>query len=388
MPCDPRSPKGAELKIVRFQDVPTEQWDKWVGMIGDASYLHSSMFLTYLHNMVKLEDVLTFAFVENMDNPVALCPLGICKTSIGDMEFREASWNGAPLGAPVFREMRPGPSGKLQRAVFEFYHQLVREHGGRRCYVRRHAISLSKLAGRDTGVSQMSILAHGYICLPQNTSIVELSCSEDELMARLSITRRQCIRTSQQQRLRIVAFGAGSEDSAEMFKLYQRAHFESAGRLTRPQKTFDLMMQYVQEGSANLFVAFARDTPVGFLHCGIFRGMAFGWSLANVEEYEREYSPRAPLEWEAMLHYKRAGLKYFETGIVFQSPQPYRVPSAKELVLSAFARRYGGTLYPDLCFERIFDAELWRHINEARTREFLASSYFAAGEAPQAAESQ
>ena len=68
---------------------------------------------------------------------------------------------------------------------------------------------------------------------------------------------------------------------------------------------------------------------------------------------------------------------YYEVGTRWYGPQIYKVPSPKELSIAAFKERYGGQLWPDLTFEKIFDKDLFLLRYESAMREFLESDYFA-----------
>ena len=88
------------------------------------------------------------------------------------------------------------------------------------------------------------------------------------------------------------------------FNEFQKAHFISAGKLTRPQNTWDAMLTSIEIGNATLFVANINDKSISYLFFGHFEQSAFGWSQVNIEEYELEYSPRHLLEWNAIIYYK------------------------------------------------------------------------------------
>ena len=57
----------------------------------------------------------------------------------------------------------------------------------------------------------------------------------------------------------------------------------------------------MQNGGASLLAAMLGDVAVSFLYCGEYAKGRFGWSQANVEAYEREYSPRHFLECSTFL---------------------------------------------------------------------------------------
>jgi len=365
------------FKVFRFEETPASLWDKWVSRIGGSSYLHSSSFLGFLHEMVGPDKALSFACIQDEEHPLALCPAAVCKNNLFGNDFLDASWNGAPLGGPVFAEQACGVGDKIKNQVFELFHGLIREKGAKRCYIRRHPVSLDLLSGKEQlEAFQFYPLKLGYECHPQNTIVIDLRVSGETLSAGLSQYQRKHIRRSSKKGIRIAEYNSSTEKNGEIFNLYQQAHIKSAGKMTRPQRSFDVMLEAVNNGSAALFVAFAEDIAISFLYCGEFHKFAFGWSQVNLDEFEKMYSPRHLLEWEAMMAYKKRGFCFYELGTFWGGPQLYKIPTSKELSIAEFKRRYGGLWLPELCFERFFDKELYCQVHQSRLDNFMSSGYF------------
>lgn len=365
------------FKVVWFKDIPAELWDRWVSKLGCSSYLHSSGFLRFLHAMVQEEQACSFACIQDDDRPLALCPAAVCRNNLAGADFLDASWNGAPLGMPVWADASQGGNDKLGEKVFELFHDVIRERGAQRSYIRRHPVSLRMLESHaESASSQLYPLKHGYACQAQNTIVIDLRKSEESLSADLSQYQRKHVRRSLREGVHVVECNAASADIDSLFVLYQQAHVLSAGRLTRPQRSFDLMREAIIKGEATLFIARAQDQPISFLYCGEFHRFAFGWSQVNLDEFEKRYSPRHLLEWQALLAYKRRGFSFYEVGTYWAGPQLYKIPSPKELSIAEFKRRYGGIWMAELCFERFFNRHLFRQAQECRLENFLASGYF------------
>jgi hypothetical protein len=174
--------------------------------------------------------------------------------------------------------------------------------------------------------------------------------------------QRRHISRGKKQNIRIEVFNAieNKDRLKEYFERFQKAHFACAGRLTRPQATWDSMYQAALNACASLFCAFLGDTPISYLFCGELVPMAFGWSQVNIGEFEKDYSPRHILEWEAMLYYKKQGYKYYEVGERYFCPQPLYVPSTKEITISEFKERYGGFMLPKVYWLGYYDKKRMR----------------------------
>jgi len=365
-----------DLRIRRFDEVPGAEWDSWVQSLPDAAYVHSSMYVRFCHLMVGEARAHSFALLDNRGDLAALCPLGISPGEAEDKSFSEASWNGAPLGLPAIRRELPSQRRRLAVDVFEILHQEMRRLGAARSLLLKHPMSLGMLHGEGRPAGQLEAMAAGYACQPQNTIVMDLGFTLEELCRGLTQEQRKHLNQSDRRGLRVKEFSGTDDGLAEMHAQYAHAHQKAAGRLTRPQATFDRMLHLAGEGRMRLFVGFINGTPASFLYCGEFEGFGFGWSQANVEEYASEQATRHLLEWSAVLSYKERKFRYYEIGRRFYGPQLYKVPTPKELSISFFKERYGGQLWPYLVFERFFDRELCRIVHQKRLRDYLDSSCF------------
>ena len=362
------------MRQVLFEEVEPKAWDAWVAQIPDATYLHSSMFLRFLRTLIPTQQHRSFACLDDTERPLALCPLAISDVSIEGQPSREASWNGAPLGAPVFGEMPPRSKRRLQQQIFADYHDQLAASRVIRIVVRHHPVSLRVMAGGSL-ISPFEILAQGYVCQPQNTVVIELEHPESQLTGELHPSQRKHIAQTKRRGLVIRAYRGAGAETAEAFTRYQEAHRLAAGKPTRPLESFRLMQDLLSEEQATLFVAWADHTPMSFLYCGEFQGMAFGWSQANVKAYEELYSPRHLLEWEAILHYRQRGFRFYEVGTRWFGPQPYYVPTRKELSIAEFKQRFGGVFLPDLVFERVVDRALCESLYRHRLEAFVSATF-------------
>ena len=102
------------------------------------------------------------------------------------------------------------------------------------------------------------------------------------------------------------------------------------------------MKDMLLQNEAILFVGIYNNEPVSFLFCGLFDNSAFGWSQVNIEEYEKELSPRQFIEWSAILYFKENGLKYYEVGERFYPINYFKKSSNKEVSISILKERFGG----------------------------------------------
>lgn len=196
----------------------------------------------------------------------------------------------------------------------------------------------------------------------ENTIVMDMSLSEERLLNNMGKYQRRHIKKGKQSGIEVKVYNSECNERflRDYFRKFQEAHFIAAGVATRPQATWDDMCSFAHTGGASLFIAFIEDTPISYLYCGEFNSMAFGWTQVNVKEYEKQYSPRHLLEWEAVLYYKMHGFRFYEVGERYSVPQLFYIPTEKEISISDFKERYGGILMPKIYWTGYFDLDFMR----------------------------
>lgn len=148
--------------------------------------------------------------------------------------------------------------------------------------------------------------------------IVDLTIGEDHLFKNLSRGHQRTIKksVSSGQITIILDKFSSPKDIDEGFSLYREAHAIAAGRITRPNESFELMLKYIHSGIASLFIGKKGDTNLSFLYCDFAGGFSRGWSQANSQNLHSGEFPRHQTEWEAMKYFSKRGVHYYHLGII------------------------------------------------------------------------
>ena len=81
-------------------------------------------------------------------------------------------------------------------------------------------------------------------------------------------------------------------------KELKRFLIEGSGAVLTDFITYYLMLNFLSHNIAK---------TISFLFVGEFKNYSISWSQANVEEYEKEFTPRHLLEWNVIKFYKDLG---------------------------------------------------------------------------------
>lgn len=365
-----------QLTRVSFEDVAGEVWDSWVDQLPTATHLHSASWIGFCHARSEPSQNHSFAILDNQGEIVAICPLGLSEITHGEGTYTEATWDGIAPGVPAIRADLPSQRRRLRRDVFDEVHGWMADHSVQKAHFRVYPMTISCLSGSPQPIDWLEPLSEGYECVSEINIMVDLGLEMNVLEGGMTKERRKIIRQAEKKGVHVVEYRGKSADVTDAFNAYQDAHAISAGGAVRPQRSFDYMLGLLESGHAGLFAAFVEDVPISFLYCLDFKGSVVGWSQANLESYEKEYSPRHLLEWSTITAYKERGFKYYGVGNRWYGPRAHHIPTEKEVSISWFKERYGGELWPDLWFERFFDRDLYKSVLCARTESFSKSDHF------------
>ena len=361
-----------DYKLSYYNNISREQWDGWIGGIETIKYHHCWYWLDYCGRFHNVMENKSFILMDNDETPLAVCPLFLSEID----GKREISVNGAPIGVPALKgDIKPSQGRKLMDIIFGIINEYAAKNKAERIVMLSHPLTRNVCRDEVYGYrNTFEMLRYNMLCRVENTLVIDLKLPQETLSQNMGKYQRRHISRGSKKGIKVEAFSRdGNNDRLEQhFSGFQQAHFASAGRITRPQKTWDSMHRAAADGGATLFCAFLDDTPMSYLFCGQFDAMAFGWSQVNIEEFEQEYSPRHILEWEAMLYYKQQGYRYYEVGERFYCPQLLYTPSAKELTISEFKERYGGFMLPKISWMGYYDKERMKRELEQQRQEYLS----------------
>ena len=365
------------MKKVFFEEVTPQIWNSYCEETNNASSRHSYYFLDYLEKSYNCKNM-SFALINEEKELLALCPIFIEKITISGQTINSLSSGGGPVPLPALRnESNPSRHRKDLHAVFEAIHDICTRNNIERASFVRYPFGAFSKKIEEVSINVFDVLSVGYHPICYNSICIDLTLNEELLLNQLSKYHRKHIKRAEEsgQVINIINKDCSIDLIIKEFESYEKAHIAASGRMTRPQASFDLMRDLIKLGYGELFINKLNDIPISFLFCGSFGNQAFGWSQANVKDFEKEYSPRHLLEWKAILYYKKKGLKLYDVGIRYYNGQVAEWCNEKLLNISIFKERYGGMFLPTIYYERFFNKNIFKEIWKTRLNEF-ESNFF------------
>ena len=174
---------------------------------------------------------------------------------------------------------------------------------------------------------------------------VDLDVPQETIVANLRKSYRSLINWG--KRSITLSYVNRDNPDLEMFNLYQEFHRHIAGRVTRPQKSWDIMFETISGGSGEL--SLGRDASDGLISATL---VIDGGGVAQYSSgvYDREQFDKPIGHWplfDAILRAKARGMSLFELGDIPAAG----TASDKELSIGRFKRGFAERLDFRLAWE-------------------------------------
>ena len=359
--------------LIFYKDIHKNDWDAYVKEMPDAGFHHSWSWINYISKFSNIRENLSFVYLDDDKSVLAICPLAVSYNQTGD--HFELSFGGNPCATPLVASVKPSLRRKILDEIVNRILSFSREFNVKKISLIWDPLVKNFCSDSSIHRNNFELLRYQMQYYVENIVVVSLDLPEDILFENVSKYQRRHIKKTEKKGviIKVLNIENNKADIKEYFSLFQEAHLKSAGKMTRPQETWDAMFDCLLAGDASLFIAFIEDIPISYLFCGEFELMAFGWSQVNDDKYESDYSPRHLLEWNAMMFYKKQNFKYYEVGDRYYGSQFFHTPTEKEISISVFKERFGGMMLPKIKWTGYLDQELLAAEYTNGMGEFLAA---------------
>jgi|APSaa5957512535_1039671.scaffolds.fasta_scaffold14275_2 hypothetical protein len=189
---------------------------------------------------------------------------------------------------------------------------------------------LSKFGFHDTTIS---------------TNILKLEKDKDVLFRNFRKGVKSDIKTAIKNGFETKVYDHGNI-TRKIFDIYKNIHFQAAGRKTRPDKSWDIMFEWIQKGVSILAITTKEDKYISTQFVNVYNKKAYYQSGASKPEYERERGVGHLAQWEIIKYLKSNDITYYELGWNWYPNISQEVASEKMLGISRFKAGFGADIYP------------------------------------------
>jgi hypothetical protein len=341
-------------------------WNSFARESNDAWFWHTTQWLAFAAEVGAAHHLQDLSFGIVQDNAVvAICPL-----MLEDRDgYRRFTYLGESVPFPAFHNGVSAPArSQLSAFYVEELDRLAAEHHV--AYTRIAVPALAPLRYEPVEPSINPLVRFGFFDLPWMTQVIDLALPEGRLWQGLRKGHRCDVKRAAKEVT--VSFWDEATVLPTKFQQYQELHAKDAGRVTRSQRSFDMMRSWIDCGHAVLVEAALNGQPVAFALILLFREGAYYGS--GCKDPDHAALPASHLiQWESLLWLKRHGYRRYDIGVQHFTAQWHYVPSEKALGIAAFKRGFGGRTVPVLTAERFYAASVFEAESLRRIRTCAAS---------------
>lgn len=335
-----------DFKILEFKSFNETSWNNQLKVLEGPMHNCTWNNLNYYSAYKNIKNISFTIFYEN--RLVALIPVGL-NLNTDNIEF---SFGNNLNFAPIFsKKVTTSIRKKVYTFVFEFLKKKYKLKK-LKTNIQVSPIYFENEKATVSSKNQFELINFSKNYIIHNTLILDLNKNEDELFMNMSKYHRKNInKTSKIKHLNFNILNSNYKKQLiiKKFKEFKRFHRISAGKITRPKLTWEIMLKKIYDNEADLFYLTYNKKQISYLYCGRFCDFGWGWSQVNIKEYEK-ISPRHFLEWNAIRYYKRKNLKFYEIGERFYVQKKF-IPTKKELSISDFKEKFGSDKFPKVNFK-------------------------------------
>lgn len=355
------------MDIVLLDNEKKRAWNDFCLESDDAWFWHTADWMDYvIHYRPEYKPSQMSFFVKEDNKFIAACPL-VSEEHDGIKEF---SFSG--FGSPVPALLNGLPARgrkKTQDFIFEYIDSQVKSMG-----IKKASFRFSPLAPGFIGMKLPPanyLLKYGYLDAAFNTQILDISLPIEELKSNVRKGHKSNI-SNMSGALEVGVFDNASI-SRQVYDLYCELHHKDAGRVTRPQKTFDLMFDWIKMDKAVLVGAKlkGKEQYAGFAYFMKYKNGAYYGSACSDPDLKELYIAHFIL-WEAVKWLKQGDTRFLEIGWQYYAPTFHYPATEKECAISKFKRGFGGEQVPQIVAEKYYDAGLFREQYSSKIENYKA----------------
>lgn len=311
-------------------------WSKFVKENSNATWAYLPKRLEFYYHYSKKYRIKDLSFIIIQDNqPLCICPLFLERQG----KNKYFSYAGGYLRTPLFKES---------------LHEKYREKVQKKCFKKIDEIAIENKV--DKAMFMMDVLSeryrynflmkYGYLDSSNNTSILELNKSKEKIWANLRNSYKSLINNGK-DKFQVVIIDNKDPDK-KIFDTHKQLHFKSAGKITRPDETWELQYEMLKDDNAVLIGLKDNGKFVAFSYFVHHNNKAYYGNASDDPDYKTDIHLEHTIIWSAIEYYKNRNFTTFEIGQQHFGNQIFDHPSKKDLDISFFKRGFGGkiiTLY-------------------------------------------
>jgi len=337
------------MKFVEVTSLNSDTYDKYLNQIDDYGFYHSRNILDYLIKSSSAMNLSFFCFEQG--KVVGFAPLCISKNKNGDQYYSSVD-SGCHI--PIVQESLPSRTRrKYYKEIFKQIYKKIIEHNIKYIDFFYHPIKFNSKKSAHIDYKDSFLINNFYETdtVTINLNLFDLKVDDSNFENKLYSKLRTEFRKKKYSELSFKPVNKKNSNAEEInkyFRIYEKLHFEAAGRRTRPESSFSSMLENLLQGKASLFTLKFNGIVFSVLFCFEYENYVIDASQANTveEKYLKYFKLRHFLEQKTIEYYRREEFHYYEVGKTYFFDKDFKIFQEKHKRIGISKLRFGSDLLP------------------------------------------
>lgn len=358
------------MQFKKFSFDEEDKWNRFCMENDLAWFWHTSFRLRHaLNGSTSGKSENHSFYLEQSKEIIAIIPLtiNICnpKGANKTKQIIEMNYGGMAVPCPVVKQsLSQVRKEKILNFIFKEIDKIASANGVQRLIMR---IPLTLSYCKKYPYHNF-LIQYGFQDISLNTSVVDLEQSEKDIRNNMSENHRRSILKGEEA-LKFELFDQ-KNIAEDVLKLFKKFYIKVSQKQDYPEERFRLLFFYLKQGMAVIGQALYQGKVVGYVVTVFYKNDAYYLMGANENNFA--HCPIAhAIHWEVIKYLKQRGISHYELGIQQFGPLLYNLPSAKEVSISLFKRKFGGVILPYFIGEKFYSKKYFKDIWNERLEKYF-----------------
>ena len=335
------------MKFVKSETLDLDIYQKNLEELGCYSFFHTQKILDFYTKSSSVKNLSFFCYEQQELIGFVVLALNKKKNQIN------FSFGGTPCHLPIIKTTIKGRTRKkyLKKIFLEIFDQLKRYKFD---YIDffYHPVLFNKLTENIDFKNAFQILNFfDTDIVTINMNLVDLQEEREMFEKRLYPKLRQEFKKKKYDELNFKIINKKNCDKFainQCFDNYKKFHFFSAGKVTRPSASWELMREDLINGKSSLFALEEKSKYLSFLLCFEHKKYAIGASQANITNSDslKNYMLRHYLEYKTIDYYRTNNFHFYEIGQTYFFDKDFKKFEEKHKRIGIGKLKFGADLFP------------------------------------------
>lgn len=352
--------------LKKYSEIPKDNVDKFVMNSNDFNFLYTTTWINLITNL-REQTVENLSFAVYLDSElVAYVPLLESYMSSYTMK-NEFSMFAFPLPYPMFsKKISQKVKDRVEKLIFEEIFRLAKQENVE--YMNFYVPPLTEqVLSSETKVNPL--LKFGFHDTTISTNILTLKEDENTIYRNFRKGTKSDIKTAIRNGFKVEIFDHNNIKD-NLFLSYKNIHFKASARKTRPDKTWEIMLEWIKNDLSVLALTYKDNSIVSAQLINTFHQKAYYQSGATLPEFQRERGMGHLAQWEIIRFLKSKNFTHYEIGWNWYLGISQEVADAKMLGISRFKAGFGAKIYPLFRGEWFANEDIMREIYNERIEKY------------------